>query len=176
MDDLEDVHRIIDLETQLEPGSLEQRAEWLRWTMMNDVQLEWLHQPPYGDKAVVLKESNRLIGAVGLVPAVTPAAQLPYYSANPTPNARIRPEVGLYYAFDPAYQRKGYATEAVRALVDYAFKELRLERIIATTDYANERSQAMMRRLGMSIQRNPFLDPFWCEVVGILEHPDKQME
>ena len=86
------------------------------------------------------------------------------------PNTLYRPEVGLYYAFDPVYQRHGYATEAARGLIDFAFSELHLGRIIATTEYDNERSQAVMQRLGMTLARNPFPDPFWFQVVGILEN------
>jgi ribosomal-protein-alanine N-acetyltransferase len=173
MDDLQDIHRILDVVLKMDDLTLDQRADWLRWTVMNDVQLERLYQPPYGEKAVVLKENNQLIGAVGLVQSVTPAGQLAHYTPNPMPNALIRPEMGLYYACDPAYQGKGYVTEAAQALIDYAFTDLRLERIIATTDYDNEKSQAVMRRLGMDIQRNPFPDPFWCQIVGILENPAK---
>src|SRR5260221_1018770 len=171
MDDLQDIHRILDVVLKMDDLTVEQRADWLGWTVMNDVQLERLHQPTYGDKAVVHKENNQLIGSVGLVPSVTPAKQLLHYTPNPVRNALIRPEMGLYYGFDPAYHRKGYATEAVQGLIDYAFSNLRLERIIATTDYDNEKSQAVMRRLGMDIQRNPFPDPLWCQIVRILENP-----
>lgn len=171
MDDLQDIHRILNAAFQLDKSPLEQRDEWLRWVVMNDFQLERLYQPPYGDKAVVLKETNQLIGSVGLVPSVIPAGQLLYYTPSPRPNALIRPEMGLFYAFDTAYHRKGYATEATQALIDFAFTEMQLERIIATTEYDNEKSQAVMWRLGMDIQRNPFPDPFWCQIVGILENP-----
>ena len=84
--------------------------------------------------------------------------------------ARAREEIGLYYAFDPAYHGHGYATEAARGLIDFAFTALHLGRIVATTEYTNERSQAVMRRLGMTLARNPFPDPFWFQVVGILEN------
>ncbi len=171
LDDLPDIHRILNAAFSEDAVTLDHREDWLRWTVMNDVQLERLHQPPYGDRAVVLKASNQLICSVGLVPAIIPAAQLPYFNPTPTPNALHRPEVGLYYGFDPAYHRQGYGTEAVQGLVDFAFTQLRAERVIATTDYDNVGSQAVMRRLGMTIQRNPFPDPFWCQIVGILENP-----
>jgi len=171
--DLDDIHRILDAAFPGSDLTLEQRRDWLRWAMMNNDQLEHLQQPPYGDRAVVLKSSKQLIGSVGLVPAVIPAAQLTYFNPSPTPNACLRPEVGLFWAVDPAYQRQGYAMEAAQGLIDFAFTQLRFERLIATTDYANERSQAVMGRLGMTIARNPFPEPFWCQVVGILENPDK---
>ncbi|MGH2520966.1 MAG: GNAT family N-acetyltransferase, partial [Anaerolineales bacterium] len=64
----------------------------------------------------------------------------------------------------------GYATEAARALIGYAFRELNLRRIVATTDYTNEASIAVMRRLGMRIEKNPYPEPEWFQVVGVLEN------
>jgi RimJ/RimL family protein N-acetyltransferase len=54
----------------------------------------------------------------------------------------------------------GYATEAARAVLDFGFERLRLPEILAVTTAGNLRSQAVMRRLGMT--RNPsddFDDP-----------------
>ncbi|MER6156462.1 GNAT family N-acetyltransferase [Streptomyces sp. NPDC001868] len=54
----------------------------------------------------------------------------------------------------------GYATEAARAVLDFGFGRLRLPEILAVTTATNLRSQAVMRRLGMT--RNPaddFDDP-----------------
>ncbi|MEO3749537.1 GNAT family N-acetyltransferase [Streptomyces sp. B6B3] len=44
----------------------------------------------------------------------------------------------------------GYATEAARAAVDFGFDKLGLAEIVAATTAANARSQAVMRRLGMT--------------------------
>ncbi|MFI6679945.1 GNAT family N-acetyltransferase [Kribbella sp. NPDC050470] len=54
----------------------------------------------------------------------------------------------------------GYATEAARAVLAYAFDTLDLPEILAITTATNYRSQAVMRRLGMT--HNPtdtFEDP-----------------
>ncbi|MEI5522248.1 GNAT family N-acetyltransferase [Streptomyces brasiliscabiei] len=54
----------------------------------------------------------------------------------------------------------GYATEAGRAALAFGFERLRLPEILAVTTAANLRSQAVMRRLGMT--RDPaddFDDP-----------------
>jgi GNAT superfamily N-acetyltransferase len=77
--------------------------------------------------------------------------------------------VGLYYALSPAYQRQGYATEAAQALINYAFTQLHLKRIVATTTYENVASIGVMRKLGMRIEKNPSPDPPGLQVVGILE-------
>jgi RimJ/RimL family protein N-acetyltransferase len=44
----------------------------------------------------------------------------------------------------------GYATEAARALLGYAFTTLGWESVVSFTATANERSRAVMRRLGMT--------------------------
>lgn len=128
-----------------------------------------LHQPPYGDRAVILKETRQLIGAVGFVPSLGPFARLPFFGG--AAQAKFTAEVGLFWAVAPEHRRKGFATEAAGALVRYAFNELSLRRVVATTEYDNTASAAVMRRIGMTIQHNPGPTPHWFQVVGILE-PD----
>ncbi len=48
-----------------------------------------------------------------------------------------------------AYQGKGYATEAAKALLRYGFLELGLHRISARTSLDNIRSWRLMERIGM---------------------------
>jgi [ribosomal protein S5]-alanine N-acetyltransferase len=80
-------------------------------------------------------------------------------------------EMGLFWSIDPAQQGQGYATEAGRALIDHAFDQMHLKRIIATTEYDNHASQAVMRKLGMRLERNPQPTPPWLQIVGVLDHP-----
>ena len=67
----------------------------------------------------------------------------PAFEAHFTPAV----EIGWRLARD-AWGR-GYATEAARTATAYAFGELGLERIVSFTAAGNERSRAVMRRLGM---------------------------
>ena len=178
MEDLEDVHRLLDIELREadlatdEMETLADRAQWLQWTVLNYQQLRKLRQPPYGDRAVVLKESGRLIGACGFVPCLNPFEQLPALASRHQPRAASlsSTEFGLFYAISPAHQRHGYATEAAHAMTDYAFQHLRLTRIVATTMYDNVASVGVMRKLGMRIERNPEPEPAWLQVVGVLEN------
>jgi len=55
----------------------------------------------------------------------------------------------LGYVFNRHFQGKGYAIEAARKLVDYAFRELDARRIIAMCDPRNEHSWRLLERLGM---------------------------
>ena len=54
---------------------------------------------------------------------------------------------------------------------ELAFDELALARIVATTEHDNLRSIAVMRRLGMTIERNPLPEPHWFQTVGVLVNP-----
>ena len=55
-------------------------------------------------------------------------------------------------------------------MVAYAFAQLRLRRVVATTEHDNARSISVMRRLGMRIERNPLPEPAWFQSVGILDN------
>lgn len=138
---------------------------------MNYEQLARLYQLPYGDRAIVLKTSGELIGAVGFVPSFGPFGQLPSrQSSGVAPGRGFTPEFGLYYAVSPAHQRQGYAVEAAQAMIGYAFTALSLKRIVATTTYNNEASIGVMCKLGMHVETNPFPEPAWFQVVGILDN------
>ena len=56
-------------------------------------------------------------------------------------------EVG--YTLHPDFQGKGYASEAVRAIMAYGFREIDLHRIIGCCDDRNERSVRLLERVGM---------------------------
>jgi RimJ/RimL family protein N-acetyltransferase len=56
-------------------------------------------------------------------------------------------EVG--YIFAPGHGGQGYATEAVRALLDLAFGPLGARRVTARVDARNVRSRALLERLGV---------------------------
>lgn len=58
-----------------------------------------------------------------------------------------RVEVGI--ALDPTMQRRGYATEALRAFMDYLLTSLRKQTVFGVVDAANVRSAALMLRVGM---------------------------
>lgn len=64
----------------------------------------------------------------------------------PTEGARYA-EIG--FSLSPGHQGRGYATEAVAAIVDFLFRDLGVERVVAITDSRNTRSQALLRRLGL---------------------------
>ncbi len=170
-EDTENIHRILDLTFGDGSGvknsaALEDRRSWIEWSALNQQWFPKLHQPPYGDLAVMLKSSGVLIGSVGLVPLLAPFDQIPELGAKPS--GWSTPEVGLFWVIDPHYQGTGYATEAAQALIDFAFSEMKLKRILAMTADENAASQAVMKKLGMQLTRNPLPEPSWLQVVGVL--------
>jgi [ribosomal protein S5]-alanine N-acetyltransferase len=147
--------------------NLQIRRSWLDWAIRNYTELDRLNQPPYGDRAVELRENGRLIGLVGLVPLLAPFAQLPTFGSQV--DASFSAEVGLFWMISPAMQSRGFATEAAGALVNFAFEVLKVGRILAGTEYSNFASMAVMRKLKMRIERNPFPNPAWFQITGILQ-------
>jgi len=90
----------------------------------------------FGLWAVARRDDDRFLGFTGLVavPFATPF----------TPAV----EVGWRFAVDA--WGHGYATEAARAAVRYAFEELVLDELVSMTSPSNVRSQRVMERLGMT--------------------------
>jgi len=82
--------------------------------------------------AVGLKESNRLIG------------HLSFHQAEP---AYVN-TYELGFIFNPAYQCKGYCTEAASALVRAAFATGQVHRIEARCDVLNLASQRVLEKAG----------------------------
>ena len=58
-------------------------------------------------------------------------------------------EIELGWMFDPAYGGKGYATEAVRAVVGLCFEQLKVRRVHAGCFADNAPSWHLMERIGM---------------------------
>ena len=75
----------------------------------------------------------------------------------------------IWYVFDPAHHGHGYATEAARALMAYAFEELKLHRVWADVDPRNPASLRVCERLGMRKEahhiENVFIRDEWCDTV-----------
>ena len=74
--------------------------------------------------------------------------------------------VKVGYTLAPEHQGRGYATEAVRRLLDYLFLERDKHRVYATCDVRNEPSIALLERLGMRREAHHLEDTWskgeWC--------------
>ncbi|MGY6708906.1 MAG: GNAT family N-acetyltransferase [Rhizobiaceae bacterium] len=103
--------------------------------------------------AVIRKEDGAIVGEVLLKLANRSALQ---------------GEVG--YIFNPAFARKGYATEAVAAMLRIGFEEIGFHRIFARLDAANTGSLGVVERLGLRreahfLQNDRFNDQWGDEFV-----------
>jgi len=54
----------------------------------------------------------------------------------------------LGYVFNRSYQKKGFAAEGAKAVIDYAFSELDARRVTAMCNPENEASWKLLERLG----------------------------
>ncbi len=64
-----------------------------------------------------------------------------------------RPCVEIGWRLAPAFWGKGYATEAAREVLRFAFGELLLDEVVSFTAIGNERSLKVMERLGMKFDK-----------------------
>lgn len=64
-------------------------------------------------------------------------------------DSAIARQVEVGYIFNPAFAGKGYATEAMRAILEFAFSDLNFHRAFARLDAANAGSVGVVERLGM---------------------------
>lgn len=104
-------------------------------------------QRGFGLWAVERTADGRLIGYIGLEEA---GADMPF---------RPLVHIGWHLAIDT--WGHGYATEGAAAVLDYAFDNLGLPEVIAHTTNRNERSEAVMRRLGMTHDPRDDFDAPW---------------
>lgn len=85
--------------------------------------------------AVIEKEADQLIGQISLRWTDATAAQ-----------AELR------FIFNPDFRRKGYATEAVKAVIDHGFEEFNFHRIFAVCAGKNQASARLLKKLGMRLE------------------------
>lgn len=60
----------------------------------------------------------------------------------------------ISYQFMSELWGQGYGNEVIKKLMDYAFKELNLNKLVAETQKANKASCRLLKKLGMSIEES----------------------
>jgi RimJ/RimL family protein N-acetyltransferase/predicted acetyltransferase len=83
---------------------------------------------------VIEKSSNRIIGQAGIL----------YLAYDDT-----QPEIEIGYRLHPDYWHKGYATELARILIEWGFKHLSINKLIAVIQPENQASRRVLERVGM---------------------------
>ncbi|GAB7036838.1 MULTISPECIES: GNAT family N-acetyltransferase [Catenuloplanes] len=92
-----------------------------------------------------------------------------WFALSPVASAD-RTVVDLGYRLHKATWGRGIATEGARALVDKAFRELGVERIVADTMTVNARSRRVLEKAGLRYVRTFFGE--WPETIPGAEHGD----
>lgn len=114
----------------------------------------------WGFWAVSLKgeidEESNFIGMVGLNEI---HADMPF-----------APGVEIGWRLHKDYWGQGYATEAARAALRYAFETLELDEVVAFTAVINKHSQLIMQRIGMSDTQENFYHPMLNSNHRLAEH------
>lgn len=104
-----------------------------------------IHERGWGFWAVEIPNQARFIGFVGL--------------HTPKQSLTFSPCVEIGWRLAKAYWNQGYATEAARESLRYGFTKLGLNEIVSFTTVANVRSQAVMKKIGMSDTGRNFMHP-----------------
>ncbi|WP_010180695.1 GNAT family N-acetyltransferase [Aquimarina agarilytica] len=66
--------------------------------------------------------------------------------------APFNPATDIGWRLKKSAWGKGFATEGAKRCVDYAFNELKLDRLVATCTVDNEKSENVMQKIGMTRQ------------------------
>jgi RimJ/RimL family protein N-acetyltransferase len=133
---LPDVVRYTPFEPWTRAVAEEQMVKRLRRTGIDDAE---------GALGVVVERDGEVIGDVAL------------WCSD---DQRERAEIG--WAFHPAVHGNGYATEAVRAVIDLAFGRYGLQRVVAHVDPRNAASARVCERVAMTKEGHLRRDS-WCK-------------
>lgn len=107
----------------------EEVQQWL------DNQIRRYREDGFGLWAVILKETDEMIGQCGLT----------------IQDCNGKPGVEIGYLFQKAYWHKGYAIEAASACKEYAFQVVKVNEVYSIIRDTNIASQNVAKRNGMHV-------------------------
>ena len=110
--------------------TIEQAEEYINSKFLKSYEEEDL-----GFYGVVLIESGEMIGTAGLI------------------DRDGLDHVDIGYGFLPEYRGKGYAFEAAKAIYDYGYEVLALDKIVAIVNPENEGSIQLLHKLGLTFEK-----------------------
>ena len=106
--------------------------QWLRGTMMHNARLPRLSY----NLAIVRQLDDQVMGWIGIG-----------QPSDPTLG-----DLDFGYALLPDYWRQGYISEALEALLGYAFQNLGAQRIFGECEAGNEASARVMEKVGLHLE------------------------
>lgn len=107
---------------------ISQTIEWIKSTYDDESEWNW---------AFVLKNENKVIG-----------------SGSIGPNVEMQGYWGIGYNIHYDYWHNGYCTEAMMAIIDFAHKELGVNKICSDHAVDNPRSGKVMEKCGLKFHHN----------------------
>ncbi len=115
-----------------------------------------ISQKGWGFWAVEKLCDNSFIGFVGL--------------HEPTYDLPVTPCTEIGWRLSKSSWGKGYAIEAAKAVLKFAFNELKLEQVYSFTSVGNLRSRSVMEKIGMKNTNANFNHPIIPEGHRLSEH------
>lgn len=89
----------------------------------------------FGFYGIAIKNSGQLIGTVGLI------------------DREGIDHVDVGYGLLPAYRGKGYAIEATKAMYNYGYDTLSIDKIVAIVNPDNDDSIKLLKKLGLTFEK-----------------------
>ena len=117
-----------------EPETPEQTRAWVLATIPHNQARPRLSY----NLSIVRRSDRRIIGWIGI--------------GIPSRQSTYEREYDFGYALAKAYWGQGYMSEALRALLQFAFEELRAERVFGECDARNVASARVMEKAGMHLE------------------------
>lgn len=111
---------------------MDKTKRWIDWNLDN------YRRYGFGLWAVILKETNKFIGDCGIT------------MQNIHGDGNLYPEIG--YHIDKRFWRKGYASQAAKACLKYAFENLDFDEIFSYQKWTNISSRKVAEKIGMSLR------------------------
>ena len=139
MEDLDAWHMILsDKETRQyypKPFDIEKTRSWITWNLDN------YQKYGFGLWAVLLRETGQFIGDCGITMQMI--------------HEKLLPEIG--YHIDKRFWKKGYATQAARACLAWAFVHTEFDEIYSYQMSTNLPSRRVAEKMGMTL-REEYVD------------------
>lgn len=107
---------------------ISQTIDWIKSTLVDKNEWNW---------AFVLKEGNRVIGTGSI-----------------GPDAKMEGYWGMGYNLNYDFWNKGYATEAMKAIINFVYRELGITKICACYAVENPASGRVMEKCGLKFFKN----------------------
>lgn len=133
MDDLQALHLILSDQETMQyypaPFELNKTRNWINWNIEN------YSRYGFGLWAVIIKETGQFIGDCGITMQMILDNSVP--------------EIG--YHIDKRFWNKGYATQASKACLRYAFDVAKFDKVYSYQKYTNIPSRRVAEKMGMTL-------------------------